>query len=198
MKKTKKIGLTGVMGAGKSSVIRLLKQVGITVLDCDEINRTLLQKGRAGYQALCHTFSEKILDQEGNLDTAKMSDLIFRDQAKKQQAEAVLHPLIQQEIKNCLEACDDAVVVIEVPLLFEVHWETFFDEVWVVACDHDLLLKRLSLYRNISHQETIRRMKHQLSQEEKCAKADVILYNNGSIDELKQQLVKEIKRISEG
>lgn len=198
MNNTKKIGLTGVMGAGKSSIIRLAKEEQIAVLDCDEINRELLKKGNKGYQALTEAFSKALLDQNGCLDTKKMSDLIFSDMQKKAQAEAILHPLIRQEIKQYCDECSDKVVIIEVPLLFESHWEAFFDELWVVACDQDLLLKRLSAYRSIEAQEALRRMKHQLTQAEKCARADVILYNNGSIDELRKQLRRELKRISEG
>lgn len=198
MKNTKKIGLTGVMGAGKSSVIHLLKKQQIAVLDCDEINRKLLKKGNIGYEAIVNAFSCAVLNQEGFLDTQKMSDLIFSDKKKKQQAEALLHPLIQQEIERYCEACEDNLVVVEVPLLFEVHWESFFDEVWVVACEEKLLLERLSQYRNVEHTEALRRMSHQLPQAEKCAKADVILYNNSSMELLNQQLLKELKRILEG
>lgn len=198
MKDTKKIGLTGVMGAGKSSVIRLLKQQQIAVLDCDEINRKLLKKGNIGYEAIVNAFSCAVLNQEGFLDTQKMSDLIFSDKEKKQQAEALLHPLIQQEIERYCEACEDNLVVVEVPLLFEVQWESFFDEVWVVACEEKLLLERLSQYRNVERTEALRRMSHQLPQAEKCAKADVILYNNSSMELLNQQLLKELKRILEG
>ncbi len=198
MKNTVKIGLTGVMGAGKSSVIRLLNRHDIDVLDCDEINRELLKKGNAGYLAITAAFGKSLLDQNGALDTEKMSDFIFSDTQKKEQAESLLHPLIQQEIKRYVEECDKTIVVVEVPLLFEVHWEAFFDELWVVACEHALLLQRLKQYRSIDAQEALKRMKYQLSQEEKCARADIILYNNGSMEQLDKQLSKELKRISEG
>ena len=198
MKDTVKIGLTGVMGAGKSSVIRLLKQHGIDVLDCDEINRELLKKGNAGYTAITDAFGKSLLDQDGALDTKKMSDFIFSDTQKKKQAESLLHPLIQQEIERYTAQCEKAVVVVEVPLLFEVHWEAFFDELWVVACEHTLLLQRLKQFRSIDAKEALKRMKHQLSQEEKCARADVILYNNGSMEQLDKQLTKELTRITEG
>lgn len=198
MKDTKKIGLTGVMGAGKSSVIHLLKKKHIAVLDCDEINRELLKKGNLGYEAIVDAFSTALLNQDGFLDTKKMSDLIFSDKEKKLQAEALLHPLIQKEIERYCEGCSDKIVVVEVPLLFEVHWEAFFDEVWVVACEQQLLLERLSQYRKIDRNEALRRMKHQLSQAEKCAKADVILYNNSSMEILNQQLLQELERILEG
>jgi len=198
MKQTIRIGLTGVMGAGKSSVIEILQQLHITVLDCDEINRKLLKKQASGYQAIVAAFSAAVLDDQGNLDTKKMSDLIFSDAQKKAQAEAILHPLIQKEIKTYCDQCEEALVVVEVPLLFEVHWESFFHEVWVVSCEEELLLERLSRYRHIDRKEALRRMKHQLSAEEKGAKADVILYNNSDKKALQTQLEREIQRLRKG
>ena len=145
------IGLTGVMGAGKSSVIRILQEEGITVLDCDAVNAQLLQKQEEGYTALIQMFGTDILNDEGNIMPQRMSDLIFCDPEKKRQAEGILHPLIKKRIFEELALhAKEAIVVVEVPLLFEVHWEDAFDEVWVVACDEELLLSRLKLYRHIS------------------------------------------------
>ena len=96
----KKIGLTGVMGAGKSSVIELLKAYGITVLDCDAINADLLKKGNLGYQALLTSFNEDLLDEDGEIDKQKMSDVVFGDDRNRKRAEQILHPLIQQEIEK--------------------------------------------------------------------------------------------------
>lgn len=185
----KKIGLTGVMGAGKSSVIEMLKKYRITVLDCDKINAVLLQKGNRGYMAMLNAFSTALCSEDGEINKQKMSDIIFCDEASREKAEQLLHPLIQQSImEELIKHKDESLVVVEVPLLFEVAWESFFDEVWVVACDEALLLKRLREYRKISEEEAQRRLQHQLSQEEKIAKADVIIYNNADKANLKQQI----------
>lgn len=197
MKQTKKIGLTGIMGAGKSSVIALLQEVGIPVLDCDAINRELIQQGERGYQAIISTFGHAILQADGALDAKKMSDVIFGDATKKAQLEAILHPLIKEEIAKACATCKEPLIVIEVPLLFEVHWESYFDEVWVVACAQELLLERLSTYRHISKEEALRRLAHQMPQAEKCAKADVILHNDDDKAYLKAQILKQLQRLRE-
>lgn len=185
----KKIGLTGVMGAGKSSVIEILKQYNITVLDCDAINAELLQKGNKGYQKLVETFSYDILDEQEILDKQKMSDLIFSDPVKKKQAEGILHPLIKEEIINRLASLQNQkLAVVEVPLLFEVHWESFFDEIWVVAAKRDIILKRLMQYRHVSEKEAIRRLDAQMPQAEKIQRSDVVFWNNGDKTALKQQI----------
>ena len=185
----KKIGLTGVMGAGKSSVIQILKDAGITVLDCDVINAQLQTVGEQGYLALVHAFSEDILDAEKQLDKKKMSDLIFSNPKRKLEAEAILHPLIKARVDDEIKQHEnELLVVVEVPLLFEVKWETFFDEIWVVASDEQILLSRLQQFRQVSEQEAKRRLQHQMSQEEKIQKANVVLWNNDDLTHLKEQI----------
>ena len=185
----KTVGLTGVMGAGKSSVIEILKQEGITVLDCDAINAQLLVKEQAGYLQLIQKFGNDILNEQKEIDKSAMSDLIFSDPIKKKQAENILHPLIRQRISEELAKREnEKLVVVEVPLLFEVKWEDAFDEVWVVACDEETLLERLQKYRHVSKAEAMRRLRTQIPQEEKIARADVIFYNNKDKASLKRNI----------
>lgn len=177
------------MGAGKSSVIEILKEKQIPVLDCDEINRTLQQKGQKGYLQLVKAFSDEILNDQGELDKQKMSNLIFSNEQKKRQAEEILHPLIKEEIEHQIsQLSDTAIAVVEVPLLFEVHWESFFDEIWVVASDEEILLERLLKFRHVSKKEAIRRLAAQLPQQEKIKRADAVLWNNGDKEELRKQI----------
>lgn len=187
-KTMKKIGITGVMGAGKSSVIDILKVRGMRVLDCDRINDDLLLPHHAGYEALTAQFGKSLLDEDGMINRRNMSDQIFSDPEKKRMAEAILHPLIKKEIQRQVENCKDPLVFIEVPLLYEVGWEAFFDEVWVVASDENLLLKRLAQQRHVEEQEAKRRLALQMSQQEKVEKADHVIWNNSDKEHLKQQI----------
>ena len=186
----KKIGLT----AGKSSVIKILKEASIPVLDCDQINAELLQKGNKGYQALIKQYGQQICDEETNIDKVKMSHMMFHHPQIKKEIEAILHPLIKQSIQNKLETLESDIAVVEVPLLFEVHWEDAFDEIWVVSCEESLLLERLEKYRNVSKEEAKRRLAHQIPQAEKCAKADVVLMNNQDLQALKRQVWNALGR----
>lgn len=177
------------MGAGKSSVIAILQELHLTVLDCDKINADLLRKGQEGYRALVAVFGDKILDEDANIDTKKMSTYIFAHKEHKQQAEDRLHPLIKEEIlRQVTYHEEEELVIVEVPLLFEVKWESFFDEVWVVTCEEDLLLERLAMHRGIERAEAMLRLSHQMPQAEKVKKADVVLYNNSDKESLKQQI----------
>lgn len=189
-----KVGLTGVMGAGKSSVIEILKQRGIVVLDCDKINAMLLQQGFAGYRALVAHFGKDIVTAQGDIDTKKMSALLFTNKKNQMEAEAILHPLIKDEILHQLETYKkEALVVVEVPLLFEVAWQSYFDEVWVIACEEELLLHRLETMRGIPKEEAKRRLALQIPQDEKITLADVVFYNNSDKDNLKQQIYAILK-----
>lgn len=177
------------MGAGKSSVIAILKELGITVLDCDRINDDLIKKGHKGYTKLIEEFTDMLLDEEGNIDRRKMSDLIFQHPDNKQKVEAILHPLIKEEIERQLdEHREEAIVITEVPLLFEVKWEDFFEEVWVVACEEELLLDRLQKQRGVALSEAKRRLAQQIPQAVKIQKADKVIYNNSDKNALKKQI----------
>ena len=159
----KKIGLTGVMGAGKSSVIALLKKHDINVLDCDAINHELLQKGNKGYLKLVSLFEKQILDEDENIDKAKMADVIFRNDQSRKLVESFLHPMIKEEINERIKKIQEKIVVVEVPLLFEIGWENEFDEIWVVCCNEDLRLQRLVKYRGVSYEEAKRRIAKQMA-----------------------------------
>ena len=171
-KKMTKIALSGVMGAGKSTVIEILKEAGIPVFDCDRINHELLQPGEPGYTALLEKYGSAVLLKNGELNRAALSDLMFG----------------QGEREN----------VDEIPLLFEIGWQKHFDETWVVACDEQLLLKRLEEGRGIAREEAGRRLSAQLSQQEKIALCDVVLYNNADKEALKEQVLRNLKRAGEG
>lgn len=188
-KKIKVVGLTGIMGAGKSSVIAILKELQVPVIDCDSINEQLQQINHEGYNQIVKMFKDDILQDDLSIDKQKLSQLIFHDKQKKQALEQIMHPLIKQEITSWLSTLSNGIAVVEVPLLFEIKWESNFDEIWVVSCNEEILLNRLSKFRNITKEEAKLRLSHQLSQKEKETKADYVLWNNTSKEDLKQQII---------
>ena len=184
------------MGAGKSTAIQILKEQGIPVFDCDVINRELLRKGNAGYQALLMEYGAQILDDKKEIDKKKLSDRMF-DQGERENVEHILHPLIKQELMKNMEASHNELVVAEVPLLFEIGWQDVFDETWVVACDEEILLRRLNEGRHISRKEALRRLSAQMTQKEKIALCDVVLYNDFDKETLRKQILDHLKKAGE-
>ena len=192
-KKMKKIALSGVMGAGKSSVIAVLKEAGIPVFDCDEINAQLLRPKEAGHAALLERYGSRFIDAKGEIDRQALSDHMFETAEGRREVEAILHPLIKQRLQEEMVHCGSEIAVAEVPLLFECGWQDAFDETWVVAADEDILIARLK-GRGVSEQEARRRLAAQMSQEEKIALCDVVLYNNADRESLKRQVLSCLER----
>ena len=192
-KKMKKIALSGVMGAGKSSVIAVLKEAGIPVFDCDEINAQLLRPKEAGHAALLERYGSRFIDAKGEIDRQALSDHMFETAEGRREVEAILHPLIKQRLQEEMALCGSEIAVAEVPLLFECGWQDAFDETWVVAADEDILIARLK-GRGVSEQEARRRLAAQMSQEEKIALCDVVLYNNADRESLKRQVLSCLER----
>lgn len=189
----KKIALSGVMGAGKSSVIAVLKEAGIPVFDCDEINAQLLRPEGAGHAALLERYGSRFIDAKGEIDRQALSDHMFETTEGRREVEAILHPLIKQRLQEEMVHCGSEIAVAEVPLLFECGWQDAFDETWVVAADEDILIARLK-GRGVSEQEARRRLAAQMSQEEKIALCDVVLYNNADRESLKRQVLSCLER----
>lgn len=188
----KKIAITGNIGTGKSSVIKILKSLDKDVINVDEINSLLLEKDQLGYHALIARFGDLFLDDSKAIDKRKMASIIFSDDNMKKQVEDVLHPLL----KDCVEkymigkTCD---VFVEVPILFEAGWQSMFDEIWLVTTSKDIVLRRLQEYRHMSYEDALARYNSQMSQELKIELSQVILNNDGDEITLYQQVVKALK-----
>lgn len=175
------IAISGTIGSGKSEVSRYLRRKGYDVFDCDEENRRLLEEGNEGFLKVAQHFPEVIDD--GRLDKKALSKIVFADEEKKKLLESLLHPLILSKLR---ERKDDPLFA-EVPLLFEAGWDRYFDHNVLIVADEDVVVERL-LERGMDLQDIRSRMKAQMSAEEKIKRADKIIYNNGSLEELYGQV----------
>ena len=172
-----RIAVSGSIGSGKSEACRYLKRLGYDVFDCDEENRKLLEKDEKGYLKVKEVFPE-CFDENG-LNKKKLSSVVFNDEKQKEKLEDIMHPLI---LERLMERKDDPLFA-EVPLLFEAGWDVYFDHNILVVSDLDLLLVRLEA-RGLSRDEALERLNVQMPVTEKIKRADKIIYNNGSLEEL--------------
>ena len=172
-----KIAISGTIGSGKSEFCNCLRKKGYDVFDCDRENRRLLYKGRKGYRRVLKAFPEAFTDQD--LDKRKLSAIVFNSEKKRLQLEAIMHPLILEELNKR----QDDPLFAEVPLLFEVNWDRYFDMNVLIVSDKDIVIKRL-LERGMDAKQINRRIAAQMDVEEKIKRADKIIYNNGSLTEL--------------
>jgi dephospho-CoA kinase len=190
------IGLTGSMGSGKSTVASIIRE-RFPVLDCDEVNRDLLKKGNAGYEALLAN-GLNFLNEEGNLDKQKMASAIFSDEKLRKKSESILHPLIFKEMEKWISRQGSPLVFVEMPLLFEISAEKYFDVIWCVISNRDIALERLQNGRDISAEEALARWKAQLDPDYKKAHSHYVIINNGSLAELREQILDNIERSLNG
>ena len=192
MSKKKIIAITGSMGSGKSMVSSMI-QKQYPVLDADQVNRDLLKAGNAVYRALLKQLSLP-LDPHQEINKVDFSKKMFSDPAYREQVEGILHPLIMKTIQDWIKDQKDTLVFVEIPLLFEAGMEDHFEEIWCVVCDEEVALERLKSKRNISREEAKARLACQYSPVIKMQKSDVVLYNNGTIEQLQEQVDLYLER----
>ena len=184
-----KIGITGTIGSGKTTVCDYLRSLGFYVFDCDKCNKELLQKGNKGYLGVLKLFPEVFDGQE--LNKQKLADIIFNDKNKKTSLEALLHPLIIEELQNESTKVDPFFA--EVPLLFEANLEYLFDHTLLIVCDEDVAIKRLQ-ERNIDYSEAKRRINNQMDVSNKMKRASEIIYNNSTLSSLENEVDKWLNK----
>ena len=181
-----RIAITGTIGSGKTVVSEYLRSKGYDVFDCDKTNRDLLNT--RAYELLYDAFPD-CFDNEV-LDKKKLTDKVFSSSRKRKKLESIMHPEILKE----LERRTDDPLFGEVPLLFEVNWDKYFDTSWLVVTEEEIALKRL-LNRGIDETEAKRRIAVQMPVEEKKSRAGQIIYNNGSLEELYAQIDKLLEEL---
>jgi dephospho-CoA kinase len=178
------VGVTGGMGAGKSSVARLLgRQLGVDVLDADILCCNLLQPHMPGWQGIQEKWGSRFFDLAGNIDRPALRKALFKDTELRQGVERILHPLVRQEINNrsAEKRSLRAGMVVEVPLLFEVGWQVDFDWIVVVYAEHECCLQRIVRRDRVSLEEGSSAISAQISLMEKALRADSVIENSGPL-----------------
>ncbi|MEU5522147.1 dephospho-CoA kinase [Streptomyces sp. NPDC047860] len=186
------VGLTGGIGAGKSEVSRLLVECGAVLIDADHIAREVVAPGTPGLAAVVDAFGEDILTADGSLDRQKLGSIVFADPEKLALLNSIVHPLVGARSRELEEAApDDAVVVHDVPLLTENGLAPLYDLVIVVDASPETQLERLVSKRGMTEEDARARMAAQANREQRRAIADIIIDNDGTLDELEQR-VKDV------
>ncbi|MFF8282341.1 dephospho-CoA kinase [Streptomyces albus] len=183
-----KVGLTGGIGAGKSEVSRLLAEHGAVIVDADRIAREVVEPGTPGLAAVVAEFGEEVLAPDGSLDRPRLGSLVFADPDRLAALNAIVHPLVGErsaELEREAAAADEnAVIVHDVPLLTENGLAPLYDTVVVVDASDETRLDRLVRLRGMAEQEARARMAAQATREERLAVADIVIDNDGPIEEL--------------
>ena len=194
----RKIGLTGGIASGKSRVAEMLAaKLKCAHIDADEICRLLLEPEAEGWQEVASIFGRRYMTGDGTINRVLLRNDLFTDKKLRQKINSIIHPLVKKEIiarMDQITASDSrAMVLVEVPLLYEVGWEDLFDTVVVVYADYETCLRRLMGRDGIERPTAANEMESQLPLTEKVLKADHVIDNSGMLPETKQQ----VERLSE-
>lgn len=175
------IGLTGGIACGKSSVAYSLRIFyNAVTLDIDEVTHWLSEPGGELFEIYTRHFGSEIVTSEGLLNKKKIGEIIFNNPAERGWINSVAHPILLNYARQFLVDCSEigaGLVVLEVPLLFEAGWEHLFDEIWAVYTRRQLQIRRLMYRDSLTKEEALARINVQMSREEICARADVVIRN---------------------
>ena len=191
------IGITGGIASGKSTVTEFLRQQGYQVIDADQVVHELQEPGGRLYQALLSTFGPAILQEDGRLDRPKLGAMIFGNPDLLAQSSQLQNEIIREELagrRDLLAEMED-IFFMDLPLLFELQYEDWFDQIWLVDVTKETQLSRLMARNALSQEEAEKRIAAQLSLREKRKRADVLIDNNGSLEETRQQLRDALQKL---
>lgn len=181
-----KVGLTGGIGCGKSTVLRLCEERGALVVESDAIVRELLASDRKVIAEVVESFGEEVLDGEGKIDRGRLGGIVAIDSDKLLRLESILHPIVRR-VWTQKVAEQDSLAVVEIPLLFEKNLQELFDQTVCVASSPKVQMERLRA-RGLSDSQIQWRQQRQMPLLRKMEMADVVLMNNGTLQHLNEQL----------
>ena len=191
------IGLTGGIGSGKSAAAGLFKDIGVDLIDADDLARDALNRNSKGYKLFIEQFGDKYLDEYKNINRELIRKLIFNDSAAKSKLENIIHPIVRSGIEAFIKNTKSDYCIIVVPLIFETNSSKLYDRVLVIDCDVEVQISRTSKRDNQTKSEVENIVNSQASREQRLSIADEVIVNNGSLDLLRNEVLKIHKKYME-
>lgn len=195
------VGITGVIGSGKTILAKLFRDNGAFIIDADEVGREVLEKNRSVFTQVVEQFGKDILENETKVSRKKVAEIVFSSDEQVQKLNTIIHPpmiqLIEKRINNAVIDKKYPMIVVDAALIFEACVQDRFDYIITVHASGENILKRLTERKGMSATDIQRRMKSQISQEEKIKKSHYAIENNGTIEEFKRQGGKLFQEVYE-
>ena len=189
------VGLTGGIATGKSTVAQMFKRCGAVIIDADQLARDVVRRGKPAWREIVKVFGEGVLNQDGSIDRHALGTIVFHNRRKLRQLEHIIHPRVAREqqrlARRIRKRAPHAVVVYEVPLLFESGVHQRVDTIVVVTADRETQIARLKHRNGMTRTEALRRIKNQMPLAQKVRRADVVL--DGTAD--KTLAKKNVRRL---
>ena len=188
---TRVIGLTGGIGSGKSTVSRFLAELGAVIIDADKIGHEVYRPDTDTWRKLVKTFGRGILAADNTIDRKKLGAIVFSNEEELKRLNAIVHPQITEIIKKQIDDYrrkEAKVIVLDAPVLLEAHAKNLVDEVWVVVADEENVIKRAVARTGLREEQIRDRIRAQMSKTERIKNAQVIIYNDGTPEDLRGKI----------
>lgn len=192
------IGLTGNIGTGKSTVAKMLGELGAHVVDADKLAHQVMRSGTDVHRQIVGAFGRSILSQDGEIDRKRLGDIVFADPEALAQLEAIVHPATIELTDRRIRNAQADIVVVEAIKLIESGMADDCDSVWVTVCRPNQQVGRIVDQRGLSRAEAEQRVRAQPPQEEKITRADVVIDNGGSLSRTRAQVRAAWNRLTDG
>lgn len=184
---TLRVGLTGGIASGKSTILKMFAELGVVTVDADAIVARLYEPGQAGHEALVRTYGPSILLSDGLIDRPRLASIAFSSPAEAQKLNALIHPLVMAEEARMSAATGAEIFMVEATLLLEAGGRQRYDKIVIVDVDPEVQLER-AVARGMTREEAARRMVHQMPRAERLAHADYVIDNSGDLAHLRAEV----------
>jgi dephospho-CoA kinase len=192
-----KIAITGSMGSGKSAVCSFIKKAGWPLISADEIVADLYDFDTFVKTKLSEYYGEEVIEDH-KVNRKVLFSYMMKHEKEKIRIESLVHPLVEKKMLEYFAKQKSDLLFAEIPLLYESNWQDKFDQVWVVAAKDDVRIDRLTTKRNVSKEQALALMSHQIDQLKKVEWADVVIDNNGTLEELSNVVNQLLLNVSGG
>jgi dephospho-CoA kinase len=188
------IGLTGGIGSGKTTVTKILAELGAPIIDADKVGHAIYAPGGPAYADMIAVFGNGILADDRTIDRSKLGPIVFTDPAKLKRLNAIVHPKMYARMREMIDAMRTAgearPIVVEAAILIEANWMPLFNEIWLIVAAKERVIERVQRDRGLARVQVEARIKAQLSDEERRKHAAFVISNDGTIDDLRAKLAE--------
>jgi dephospho-CoA kinase len=195
---TKVVGLTGGMGSGKSTVSQIMAELGAVIIDADKVGHEAYQANTKTWQDVVAAFGKQVVAQDGSIDRKKLGAIVFGNPGQLERLNRIVHPRMFEMMKERIEQHrrqEIKVVVLDAAILFEANWTPLVDMIWVVIASEPVVVARAVARTGLLEDQIRARLHSQMSNEDRIKRAHKVIRNDGTIDELRVQVVNLWKQL---
>ncbi len=186
------LGLTGSIGTGKSFATKFFEKKGCHIIDADVVAKSLYKKGSAILEELRTAFGQSVIDSDGEVDKENLAGIVFNDREKLEELNSIVKKYLTMEVDRIIDGLSEEeakpFIVLEAPVLFEYGFENYVNQILLITCDEELIIKRVMARNHVTKEEVKARIDSQISQEEKKRRSDYWIDNSGTMEAFEEKL----------